>query len=160
MIADAQDRTVPAAARIAGLSRRFGVEISDAEIRQWIPVLLALERMDEALTEMLEGCAALSDGQLPELGEAFEIPSEQLLVYLLYRHMPRALDDFMVRERALFCVLMTMLVRALWRAQLALTGRCDLDDMVEICRLFSAEIEYSDENFYAIADRIRERFPE
>ena len=53
----------------------------------WVGALLALERLDEAWTHLLEGVPAA----LPEAPADWEIPLEQLLCYFLYRHLPGAL---------------------------------------------------------------------
>jgi len=160
ILACVQDRRMPVMERIGSLLRRFEMEVSALEVRSWIPMLLRLERMDEAWADALRSFAALPDERLPDLGEAFEIPTEQLLVYLLYRHLPGALDDGLLWGRLLFCVMMTLLIRALWRAQLVRAGSCDFDDMVEICRLYSSEIEYSGDNFCAIVEGLQEHFPD
>ena len=66
----------------------------------------------------------------------------QLAVSFLYRHLPDAAEDGLLFARALF---------ALWSVRLlsVLTEGDSLDCLAETARMYSAEIEYSDENLQA-----------
>ena len=75
---------------------------------------------------------------------------EQLMCYLLYRHLPGALENGDTQGRIRFAALMCQLVARLCR----LNGCTTLDELVELARLYSSEIEYSDENTCAILDKI------
>ena len=68
------------------------------------------------------------------------------MVYLLYRHLPSALTDGDALGRLAFCALMWALVRKLCAVHYALHGSLEIEDMVQICRMYSSEIEYSDVN--------------
>ena len=151
----AQDRSMPVAERTDRMLRVFGVTAGDLEVRRWLPALLELERLDKAWTEALSGIA---EEALPaDPGADFETPLEQLLVYLIFRHLSGGIEDGMVRERGLLCVLLTNLVRMLLGAQLSRTGAVSREDMAELCRMLSSEIEYSDENMDVLLDLISQR---
>ena len=66
----------------------------------------------------------------------------QLAVYFLYRHLPDAVFDGLTVPRALF---------ALWAVRLIgrMTVSPSLPALADTARMFSAEIEYSDENLAA-----------
>jgi hypothetical protein len=85
-----------------------------------------------------------------------QIEYEQLLVYLIYRHMANApsLDD--ADARAAFAVLGYRLVHALGAAIFTLRGTFTFEDQLELVRLFSSEIEYCEDNLYAILDELYE----
>ena len=70
---------------------------------------------------------------------------DSIAVYLLYRHFPAA-DDGVKR----LIGDAVSLIYALGALQYHQTGAFSLTDQVELCRLFSSEIEYSDENLVAI----------
>ena len=53
-------------------------------------LLLPLERLDESWTEVLR--LLITEPSAP-VSPDFDVPFEQLLAALLYRHLPGALDD-------------------------------------------------------------------
>lgn len=93
--------------------------------------LLTLERMDEDWTRLLHRLR-----ELPPSAE--EIPAEpyaRLCAYFVYRHLLAGGEDALA-PRLRFCVFACRLLHTLAR----------LTPLAEALRLFSAEIEYSDEN--------------
>lgn len=157
-IALLQDRAKPVEQRAEELLGLCGGSLGSRTAAQWAQELLALERLEEGWTELLE---RLRD-ETPDLA-AFdahmagrETEYEQLLVYLVYRHLANAPDALELAARAGFAVLGYRLLRRLgaivWQRQ----GRFSLDDQVELARRFSAELEYSDENFWALLELLAE----
>ena len=140
LIAHMQDRSLPFADRLDALARRC--RYHEKPWAHWRGFLLSLERLDQAWADALN---TLLDAA-PPLAPGWDIPFEQLTVYLLLRHLPGALEDGDVLGRVRFCVLVTRLLRAL----LAVQPAPDMDSLVELARLCSSEIEYSDENVDAI----------
>lgn len=148
LISVAQDRSLTVDERAQRILARSGLKlpVPDPEL------ILSLERLDEAWTECINqlwhfsGATALTD--------EFDIPFEQLLVYLLYRHLPLALEDGEVSGHISFCVWCWLLIRLLCCVHMELNGSLALEDMAEVCRMYSSEIEYSDENIAAIIDHI------
>ena len=118
---------------------------------------MELERLEESWTDRLEELKSTDISHAPSLDmPEWEIAFEQLLVYFLYRQLPFALDDGEYEGRAAFCVLSYRIIRDLCRVHAVLHGSVDLDDLVEIARQYSAEIEYSDENVEALLDALFE----
>ena len=136
LMALAQDRSLPMVARLDRLLAMSGLALP----ADWVGSLLALERLDESWTRLLEGVPAA----LPASPAAWEIPLEQLLCYFLYRHLPGALEDGDVPGRMALCVFATRCVR-----DAALAAGLPL---AEAARMFSAEVEYSEENIGALLD--------
>ena len=147
-----QDRSQPVEARVARMLGYAEAEMDGVSIERWAEFLLGLERLDDGwalfLKRLCEGCGARD---MPELDNAFE----NLMAYLLYRHLPGALDDGDLGGRIAFCALMWRVLRAICAKENA-----DMEDMIEIARLYSSEIEYSDENIGAILDQIHRVYPE
>ena len=75
---------------------------------------------------------------------------EQLLCYFLYRHLPSAVDEIDLEARVLFSYLSYHVVRILC----ALRENCTLEDLLDIARMYSAEIEYSEENTERILEEL------
>lgn len=136
LIALAQDRSQPMEARLAQLLALSGLTPPE----DWVETLLSLERLDESWTRLLESVPAV----LPEAPADWEIPLEQLLCYFLYRHLPGALEDDDVPGRMALCAFATRCVR-----DAALSAGIPL---AEAARMFSAEVEYSEENIGALLD--------
>lgn len=152
-----QNRSLPLELRVQQMLRTVRVPMPDASASRWVDFLLALERLDDAWAERLLALSAA-----PSRDDAFlhapewETAFEQLLIYLLYRHLPGALDDGDVSGRVRYAVLIWRLLAQLCAVQAVQCRQISTGDLVEIARLYSSEIEYSDENLDAILDRLRE----
>lgn len=137
-----QDRSMPVERRVEDMLRMCGVEMN-IDYPHWAEVLLSLERLDAAWDGVLH---RLREGAQP-VEPCWELPLEQLMCYLLFRHLPAGLEDGDLQGRVAYCGLIWKLLRRMLR-----------DDLPELCRLYSSEIEYSDENMDAILEKIRELY--
>lgn len=158
LITIAQQRMLPLEARMEAILARCGTALPEVSAADWAAFCLALERMDEAWTGILEALRANAD-TLPREAFAAHMASrmteyEQLLVYFLYRHLPAALDDGDACGKAAFAVLSVRLLFALGALRYGQSGDFTVDDQIELCRLYSAEIEYSDDNLNAFFDAL------
>lgn len=136
----ANDDTLPYSERIENILSRCHINFPERSSKQWAQLFLSLERMDEEWTALLE---ALRDSDAKEL--CYDRQSANLLSYFLYRHVPGAYDDGNIQGRVLFAVLSTYIIMLLC----AVHGK---EKIYDIARLYSAEIEYSDENTAALID--------
>lgn len=135
----AQDRTLSAEERM----RRIA-SLPPYSSAQWTEILLRLEQMDPAWSELLRRAAGKNESSaVPDTAE------EQLLVYFLFRHLPDAVDSDDLRARAAFAVVSTQLIAGL-------AARLPDTDLREIARLYSSEIEYSEENTEALLAILRD----
>ena len=144
LISLAQDRRMGIDARIAGILELSWREI-DLDSAHWAEFLLKLERLDDAWTEWLEKLKSVSK---VNLSAEWDAPFEQLLVYLLYRHIPGGLEDDEWSARIAYCALICTLLRRMFSLNPT------RENLVELARLYSSEIEYSDENIDAILQEI------
>ncbi len=157
LIEMAQDRSRPMEVRAQAILETADMTLTSRSLAQWIDIYLDLERLEDGWTERLEALRTVDLKAAPDLEtEEWQIAFEQLLVYFLYRHLPSALDDGDYEGRAAFAVLGYTIIHALCRAHAVLHGSVDLDDLVEIARQYSAEIEYSDDNTAALLDALFE----
>lgn len=122
----AQDRRLPLEMRL----RRLAI----LPERDWKTLLLGLERMDSEWTAALERWS----GELTEIALPLSVPLENLLVYFLFRHWTQREDAAAIP----FAVLSVRLIASL-QAQ-------GCGSLRELSRLYSAEIEYSEENTAAL----------
>ncbi len=150
----AQNREEPIERRMEQILTACGAHVPDVPLAQWAEFYLSLERMDETWTAILEALREHAD-ELPlddfaayMKGRGTEY--EQLLVYFLYRHVPTALDDGDASSKAAFAVLSVRTIFVLGALHLLLHGTFTVEDQIELCRLYSAEVEYSDDNMDAL----------
>ena len=153
LISMAQDRSCEVEARLMRMLDFLQVDMKPFAKDDWIAFLLALERLDESWAEQLRKLEQMEDTQ--EL-HRWEYVFEQLLVYLIFRHISSALDDDDLVGHIAYVAFAWQLVRRICAAQTEL----DFEGIVEICRLYSSELEYSDENISAIIERLHELNPE
>ncbi len=137
-----QDRTYSMQERIEKVFSFIGCSLPE---KDWYSVFFDLERLDPAWEDYL-----LRLKMPPSLLSAeWEIPLEQLAVYFVYRHLSAGLDDGKINERVLFAMLSTAIIQQIFAADPILS----MDQFIEIARLYSAEIEYSDENIDRLLDK-------
>ena len=141
-----RDFSLPMEERICRCCLMTDTEMPDFDAGYWRDFFLGLERMDEEWS-----LALLTVGtEIPPLpGDA---KHTRLLQYMLYRHFAGAEDRAQAGLILQFCVLS---LRLLWAME---QGGAELRELV---RLWSAEIEYSDENIGKITQAIKTLlFPE
>lgn len=150
-IAVVQDRSFSVEERMEHLLLLFGCALPQLTPAQWADRFLQLERLDKGWTDCLQ---TLQSDFLPRSFPQWETAFEQLLVYFLYRHFPAALWDGDMESKAAFAVLSVRMLQWLCSAKADVT----FSDLLNFARLYSAEIEYSDENlellFEALTDEI------
>lgn len=121
----------------------FSFDFSFEELKQ---TYLSLERMDEHWTKVLEGLEGFSfDGRIFEDME-FQKPLEQLAVYFIFRHLTDALWDGGYVSRVRFALMSCFFIGALWEKSRQETGGIHWESLIDLARMYSAEIEYSEEN--------------
>lgn len=138
-IAIAQDRTFTITERMENLADFFDFPLPEPNPAYWADVYLELERLDEGWTAALE---TLKRSFTPKDFPQWETAFEQLLVYFLYRHCPAALYDGDFESKVAFAVLSVQMLLWLCAAKTDVT----FEDLPELVRMYSGEIEYSDEN--------------
>ena len=146
LIALIQDEGRPLADRLDALLDAVDFAIPE---RNWAAVYRGLERLDPAWDDCLDVLSArgLSDRPLDPFGAG-----AKFCVYLLYRHLPGAREDDDIPGRVAFCVLSTKVLMALCAAK----PGCTMEDCIEFARMYSAEIEYSEDNIAALLDALWE----
>lgn len=149
-----QNRKKPLEERVAEMLGRLGTDAPD--VYEWLDLFLGLEMLDEGWGKLLQK-AKTSKPDFDEFAEHVkgrETEYEQFLIYLIYRHFANAPDFDSAVARARLAVLSYELLYLLGAIVFTEKGGFTLDDQIELARLFSSEIEYSDENLYTILDEI------
>ena len=151
-----QDDARPLAERLDELLTLGGLSIPE---RDWAEVYRGLERLDPVWDTYLDRLPPKVSKGRPESPLAASAEAEslqraltQFCVYLLYRHLPGAQADEDIPGRVAFCVLSTRILAALCAAK----PDCTLTDLIEYARMYSAEIEYDEDNIAALLDALWE----
>ena len=145
-----QDRTKPIAARLEDMLHYVGATLPQRSMEQWAQLLLSLERLDDAWTERLGTLKSVDTTAFDQHMTWRQSEYEQLAVYFLYRHFAGAETAEEMRRRAAFVAFAVQLLHTLGALQFKTEGDFTFEDQVELARLFSSEIEYSDENLEII----------
>lgn len=144
-----QNRNNPFWQRIEQLLAAFQVRLPEMSNEQWAKFFMELERLDDGWSVALKQFQAAPEWEQGPILEKLEVPFEQLALYFLYRHLPAAQDETELKARLAFAVLSCRILYVLCQTQ-AQDGGCSLEDLQELARLYSSEIEYSEENTDAI----------
>ena len=135
---------MPLYERVLSLCRGYGISFPEKSLGEWADIFLSLEHLDTTWVLMLQDLKQATS--VESLGEEWDIALEQLFSYFIYRHLAGGLEDGNYGERILFAVLGVYMISALWSLQIGKSETISFADFTEIARLYSSEIEYSEEN--------------
>ena len=124
--------------RIGDAFAVLGAKVPEFDLAEWAEFFLGLERLDESWTKILENIK--TNPALPEVKD--ENSAEQLLCYFIFRHF----EGEYQKASLIFSVLCFYMTEK----------AAEQVGILEAARLFSSEIEYSDENENLILDKIFE----
>ena len=150
----AQDRRLSLGGRMQKILALAGASLPRRTARAWAVFFASLEPLEEEFPEALSRLdGAVDFAGFHAVSAAWETEYEQLLVYFLLRHL-LADEGRGLPERAAFAVLSTATLYALGAAVRTENGAVSFAERVELARLWSANIEYSEENMRAALDEL------
>ncbi len=150
-----QNREISLDKRIFEMLVKANAAFYDKSLAEWKEVFINLERLDEKWEEYLK----LLDGEIDFDGFAQHMQGreheyEQLAVYFIYRYFANSPYFYEAALRASFAALSVKIIHAIGAAMFTKHGDFTFADQVELCRMFSSEVEYSDENVYSLFDEM------
>lgn len=152
LIAVAQDRSLSVSARLQRIAEYAGAKVVQKSLSEWAAFYKALERLSPDWDKELEILAQIKT-PLQNPPEALpDTPFEQLLVYFLYRHLPDAENEQDLKKRAGVAALSCQILFALCLEKTATGKSFSVDMLAELARMYSSEIEYSQENIDSLLD--------
>ena len=107
-------------------------------------VFSKLERLEDDLFIKINSLERLSF----EFKKEHEGILQKLLWYFVIKHLGKAIDKLDIKSRTIFCALSVVIVYNLFIN----FGTNETEDFMDIIREYSSEIEYSEDNFYALLD--------
>ena len=137
------DATVPYTEKLQTLYRAYSVEPSVDSDAEWRERLGALEYLYAEHRGLFASYS--SDLVTPEPAETI---LERALAYFIYRHCTEAQDERDFRARLGFCLLCERLLASMMRT----AGASVVDEAVELARVLSEELEYSEDNTEALTE--------
>ena len=153
-----QDRSLTINDRLDKTLLLCNTSLPCLRMSEWAEFLLTLERLDENWSDLLLLLKSKGDRTDTENFDIYmkdrQDEYEQLLHYLIYRHFANAPDFEEAGIRASFAALSYKLIHTLGALIYKEKGDFTPQDQIELCRMYSCEIEYSDENLYALFDNL------
>ncbi len=125
-----------------------GLEPFEVPLSDMVNILLSTEIMDQAWKEML---LRVKDGS--EKCEKQQFPKQvmqNIVAYFLYRYVSKAQDELELEDNLVFSV-----ISADFIADICAYNN-NFDYICDVCRMYSAEIEYSTENIGFIMEKLYE----
>lgn len=144
------DRKLSLSERILSLCDGYGISFPKKSHREWADIFLSLEHLDHTWVSLLKELKQAES--VASLDACWELALEQLFSYFIYRHLAGGLEDGCYGERILFAVLGVYIVSALASIKIKEQGSLSFADLIELVRLYSSEIEYSEENTETLLD--------
>lgn len=144
-----QNRALTTEERLAKLQVLSNIQLNKKSFSDWINVFCKLEKLpfNEFWFDTLRDDESFADTPI-----GFEKEFEQLLSYLAFRHLSRAIDSLDLRVRLGFVILSFMVINHIFSKAKEQTFTA----LVESCRFFSSTIECSDDNIFALLNTIED----
>lgn len=137
-----KEEAFPIEERFERLFSRVSVTLPDKALSEWCDVFLSLERLDDSWTDVL---IKLKSAQNIEI-TASDKEQENLATYFLYRYIATAKSFSDIQKCSFFAVLSVKMICA---------AGAVLGDICEAARMYSGEVEYSEENLFEIMEKGR-----
>ncbi len=147
-----QNREKSIGSRFYDLSRGFGFDFRFS-LEALCRIYRDLERLDEEWTSELDSLSGFSFDDSIFEEEAFQKVFEQLAVYFIFRHLGGAMQDGNYFVRVKFAVVSCYIIGALWAHHLSVYGSISTEKMIDFARMYSQEVEYSEENTAFLFDK-------
>lgn len=116
---------------------------------QWADIYSSLERLDEHWTILLNDLKSTDIDNI-NIPEEFDYCFRNLITYFAYRH----LNEFSYEKDLMFIHLSCEMIKNLCKMHIKKYEKLTLDDIVEYSRMYSSEIEYSDENMEILIESL------
>ena len=131
-------------AKISGFNNIFGLQ-KDIAL-----AYLSLERLDDSWTNILGELSEYEFSGKIFSEKALKIPFEQLACYFIFRHFCGGIEDGDFSKRIKLTLSGCFLIAALCEKYMEDTGDLPFKKIVDFARMYSCEVEYSEENINAL----------
>lgn len=141
------DNTISLGEKIKIYSTYCDIKVPEFSKDKWVDLYLSLERLDDYWSVVLN---QLKDSDISNviIPDEYNKHFENLIKYFTYRHITVENDSEMIY----FILTSYHMIELLCKMHIKNYGDLTSEDIIEYCRLYSSEIEYSDENIYKIIE--------
>ena len=143
-----QDRSKSVKERLIHLAEKFGLKF-EFSLEKLLEIYISLVRLDKEWTQELNNLERFNfSGEIFE-DENFQIIFEQLSVYFIFRNLTGAIEDGNYKKRVRYALISCYLLGAMFEFY---GENLTEEKMIDLARMYSAEVEYAEENINAIFD--------
>ncbi|MBR5544770.1 MAG: hypothetical protein IKU66_04780, partial [Clostridia bacterium] len=129
------------------LLNKFNIELPQKSNCEWFDIYSHLEMLDNNWGVLLNEFKS-QEGTLFSLPHSNNNALKNLLIYFIYRHLSESIYDGNFRGRLLFAIISCYMISSL----------CDDKHKIEdVARMYSSEIEYSNENLSTLIDLLQKQ---
>ena len=136
------DRSISVYERFLNLSQKIGFKF-EFSLEKLLDKYLSLEILDDAWVKKIEKLRGTDFDEEIFKKDEYQTVFEQLATYFIFRHLSGAIEDGDYKKRVKFTLVSCYFLGALFQCN---SG----EEVVDIVRMYSGEIEYSFENTEAI----------
>ncbi len=116
-------------------------DFPDKTVCEWAEIFLSLERLDDYWTNLLEELKE-TDIENIVIPDEFNLYFLNLMKYFIFRYLTDRNQDLGI----ILAVVSEYFISCLCKMHIKKYGEIRFEDIVEYARMYSSEIEYSDEN--------------
>ena len=124
---------------------KFNIEFPQKSVCKWVDIYEKLEMLDNNWGIMLNKLKSSKSTQIT-LTYSNKNVLKNLLIYFIYRHLGESVYDENFQGRLLFAILSCYIISALYNMNY---------NIEDVARMYSSEIEYSDENLTMIINLLQ-----
>ena len=144
------DISIPIDDRAENILCMTGAYLPDITIGTIAKKFITLEIMSDEWREKL---IFVEENDTPLSFDGYEDEAQRLIIYFIYRYLASEEYDGRTESVTAFCILSAKIIVTLCRIFAK-----SLDDVIDICRLYSTEIEYSTDNVEALIKYIEDNY--
>lgn len=141
-----QNRKIPFETRLLKVLSVCGLNDDTVKSYDWKSFLLSCESLSD---DWVEAVKKTDFDKKLFINEKFAIPFEQLFCYFIFRHASSAIDKSDLISKTLFAIVSVFLIDKIFKGD-------NLEELEDVAREYSAEIEYSEDNFNTFLDVLDE----
>ena len=127
------------------LLNKFSIEFPKKSVYEWVDIYTQLEILDDDWMTLLSKLKSSEITQIT-LSNSLNNELKNLLIYFIYRHLSESIYDGKFNGRLLFAILSCHMI-----STLTITNH----KIEDIARMYSSEIEYSNENLSSLIDLLQ-----
>jgi lysine-N-methylase len=142
-----QDRSLTITNRVNLLESTSDISLDKLSFVDWKNEFCSLEKLkiNNFSFKDIPNATSFSD-----INEDFSNEFEQLLCYLTFKHISRAIDILDLRIRLIFIILCFKMINHIF----SLSKEKNISNLIEIVRFFTSEVECSEDNLLALLNKI------